>query len=318
VLYCLAVYCRKTIQRNVAAADEDVGTQYKTIQHTIAAVCCIASKCITARQYNILLQQLTRMRAPLFGGVSRVYISIWPCVALRRTVLWRLKVLCSVLQRLTRKRTPILCSRSRVCVSLLHCVATCCSELQWFVVSCSGWRGIRHLFWAAGLECMSVCCSVLQRVAVFCGISERLTRMLRPILGSRSRMYFVFLHSSVLCCSVLQCDATSCSMVQYVAVCCSFSWQLTGMWSPFLVAVFVVYMWGWLSNCETYRVVQTHRMPYLYRSFSAKEPYNSWLFCEKWPATWSILWVFATLYVWCIRQRFIIIIRVYVYMCVCV
>jgi len=34
-----------------------------------------------------------------------------------------------------------------------------------------------------------------------------------------------------------------------------------------------------------YRVAKTHRMPYLYRSFSAKEPYNLWLFCEKGPAT---------------------------------
>ena len=30
-----------------------------------------------------------------------------------------------------------------------------------------------------------------------------------------------------------------------------------------------------------YRVAKTHRMPYLYRSSSAKEPYNQWLFCEK-------------------------------------
>ena len=28
-----------------------------------------------------------------------------------------------------------------------------------------------------------------------------------------------------------------------------------------------------------YRAAKTHRMPYLYRSFSAKEPYNLWLFC---------------------------------------
>jgi len=34
--------------------------------------------------------------------------------------------------------------------------------------------------------------------------------------------------------------------------------------------------------CESsYRVAKTHRMAYLYRSFSAKEPYNEWLFCRK-------------------------------------
>jgi len=45
-----------------------------------------------------------------------------------------------------------------------------------------------------------------------------------------------------------------------------------------------------------YRVADTHRMPYLYRSFSAKESYNHWLCCETWPATLGILWVFATLW----------------------
>jgi len=47
------------------------------------------------------------------------------------------------------------------------------------------------------------------------------------------------------------------------------------------------------TNC---RVAKTHRMPYLYKSFSVKEPYNSCLFCGKWPATQGVLWVFATLY----------------------
>ena len=34
-------------------------------------------------------------------------------------------------------------------------------------------------------------------------------------------------------------------------------------------------------SLDGYRVAKTHRMPYLHRSFSAKEPYNYWLFCEK-------------------------------------
>ena len=34
-----------------------------------------------------------------------------------------------------------------------------------------------------------------------------------------------------------------------------------------------------------YRAAKIRKMPYLYRSFSAKEPYNWWLFCRKWPAT---------------------------------
>jgi len=42
-------------------------------------------------------------------------------------------------------------------------------------------------------------------------------------------------------------------------------------------------------------MAQTNKMPNLDRSFSTKEPYNQWLFCGKSPATWCILWVFATL-----------------------
>ena len=37
----------------------------------------------------------------------------------------------------------------------------------------------------------------------------------------------------------------------------------------------------------TYRAAKTHRMPYLYTSFSAKEPYNEWLFWRKGPATYK-------------------------------
>jgi len=39
-----------------------------------------------------------------------------------------------------------------------------------------------------------------------------------------------------------------------------------------------------LIGCAArYRVAKTHRMPYLYRSFSAKEPPIIGLFCGKWP-----------------------------------
>ena len=32
-----------------------------------------------------------------------------------------------------------------------------------------------------------------------------------------------------------------------------------------------------------YKVAEMHRVPYLYRSLSAKEPFNWWLFCRKRP-----------------------------------
>jgi len=51
------------------------------------------------------------------------------------------------------------------------------------------------------------------------------------------------------------------------------------------------------NGTRCYGVAKNNRMPYLYWTFSAKESCNLWLFCEKWPPTQSIPWVFATLYV---------------------
>ena len=61
---------------------------------------------------------------------------------------------------------------------------------------------------------------------------------------------------------VLQCVAACCSVLQRVAVCCS-------VLRCAAVCCSVLQCVGWL-----YRVAKTHRMPYLYKSFSAKEPYN--------------------------------------------
>jgi len=44
-----------------------------------------------------------------------------------------------------------------------------------------------------------------------------------------------------------------------------------------------------------YKVAQIHRVPHLYRSLSAKEPYNQWLFRGGELATEGILCVFAAL-----------------------
>ena len=72
---------------------------------------------------------------------------------------------------------------------------------------------------------------------------------------------------------LLQLIHTFCT--QYINVCIYVRLQCTHIW---------------------HRVAKTHRVPYLYRSFSAKEIYDCWLFCGKWPAIRGILWVFATLY----------------------
>ena len=72
-----------------------------------------------------------------------------------------------------------------------------------------------------------------------------------------------------------------------------FSWKLS-----YIVQFAAFFFHIYISSVThlSHRVVQSHRMPYLYGSFSAKEPYNQWLICGKQSMRSGILWVVATLY----------------------
>jgi len=58
-----------------------------------------------------------------------------------------------------------------------------------------------------------------------------------------------------------------------------------------LCFIFGILLWvfglfcGWAGLQGSYRVAKTHRIPYLYTSFSAKVTYIQWLFYGKWSAT---------------------------------
>ena len=60
----------------------------------------------------------------------------------------------------------------------------------------------------------------------------------------------------------------------------SHSWH-----DSFTSAAWLIYEINTAPSHAWYRAAKTHKMPYLYRSFPAKEPYTEWLFCENWPAT---------------------------------
>jgi len=64
-----------------------------------------------------------------------------------------------------------------------------------------------------------------------------------------------------------------------------------------------------------YRVAKMRKMSYLYTSFSAKEPYNKWLFCRKWPASLYIgkHMVALSLCYTCIRISLSLSMRAYKY-----
>ena len=166
-----------------------------------------------------------------------------------------------------------------VCSSMLQCVAVCSSVLQWSTDAFA--IAIVH-------QCVAVCCSVLQ--------CSRVCPLRRFHCCSVSQCVAVC-HSVLQCvavyCSVWQCVAVRCSALQCVAVRCSvLQWmntQRTVMQHDTLV---YVYHWEqkiytangkWTLHCNhirctsnhvRYRVAKTHMMPYLYTSFSAKEPYK--------------------------------------------
>ena len=49
----------------------------------------------------------------------------------------------------------------------------------------------------------------------------------------------------------------------------------------FIMKKFMFIVKRFIFIIDRYRVAKSRRMPYLYRSFSAKEPYNQWLICGK-------------------------------------
>jgi len=51
-----------------------------------------------------------------------------------------------------------------------------------------------------------------------------------------------------------------------------------------------------VSSFSGLHVLDTYECKQVRGHFLQKSPYNQWLFCQKWPATKGILWVFATLY----------------------
>ena len=109
------------------------------------------------------------------------------CVAVCRSVLWRVAVCCGVLQ----------CVENTV----RGCCSVCCSVLQ-------------HV---------AACCSMLQHVAACCSVVTTQFENAAPIAVPNVNYQVdraVVLQCVAVCCSVLQCVAVCCSVLQCVAVCC--------------------------------------------------------------------------------------------------
>ena len=164
-----------------------------------------------------------------------------------------------------------------VCCSMLQCVAVCCSVLQW------------------GAVCSSVF-SVLQCVAVFYSVlqchEERITAPLRYAWRQCSKRQnisparkmtgkkknpkntdTVFCFSEKLGRHSIENFSGSIGCLKLQV-----SFRKRGINYRALLSPPCI---NWMA----YRVAKMHRMPYLCRSYSVKEPYNWWFFCGKRPAT---------------------------------
>ena len=124
------------------------------------------------------------------------------------------------------------------------------------------------------------------------------------------RRIVCMLRRVAICCSVLQCVAVCCSVLQ-CAICIASQRVLyaSAPWQHVIHKAnthththtgchhFVVQHTPYAQQTHTHvaclgsvvqlQVTKTHRMPYLYRSFSAKEPHNEWLFCGKMTCNFS-------------------------------
>ena len=97
---------------------------------------------------------------------------------------------------------------------------------------------------------------------------------------------------SILICGLFPSTATKLQLAPFVplhqirVVCPSIHHFGVYKYSSFVtISTCLLILYLHIKYESYYRVAKTHRMPYLWRSFSAEEPYNQWLFCEKRPAT---------------------------------
>jgi len=149
-----------------------------------------------------------------------------------------------------------------VCCSVLQCVAVCCSVLQ----------------------CVAVCCSVLQCWGY--GLSDIIAPELQH---SAERDDVVYWKPKRKIKNDLQYSATHCNTLQHTATHCNtaMAWMAFSN-ELYRNTIFVqketvghgnsgdlqtLCTFANPSCQDVYRVAKTHRIPYLYRSFSAKVTY---------------------------------------------
>jgi len=79
-----------------------------------------------------------------------------------------------------------------------------------------------------------------------------------------------YIHSALVDVFVCSCVRVGCVYTSQECGCGVFVWERKRVRASMFQNLLLVY-----------RVAKTNRVPYLYKSFSAKDPYNLWLFCRE-------------------------------------
>ena len=170
-----------------------------------------------------------------------------------------------------------------------HCNATRCNTLQHTATHCNTMQRTAKTLSRKGVSShVNESCLILSHegfamlhVATHCNIPQH-TATYRNTL---SDFWDKHVNESCLILSregiAMLHAATHCNTLQHTAIQCNIPQRLC-LESPICCNATRC---NTMQHNATYRVAKMHRVPYLPRSLSAKEPYNEWLFCEKRPAT---------------------------------
>jgi len=178
------------------------------------------------------------------------------------------------------------------------CVCVCVCERERLLVS----HNIHSL---CVCVCVFVCVCVCERERsrVFCNIHSRLRRVCVCVCMCVYECVCVR-ERETDCESLTICIQHWGGSFIYHSDSRAYIYMVSFIWNrSLLIWNTSFWMWNWVYiiwNLEQvffylklvafnvqYRVAWSHRMPYLHRSFPTKEPYHSWLFCEKWPANYK-------------------------------